>query len=104
LLPSVRFPQPANEEKKNEKRLLTTPLLASIILTILLASQLSIVVLAPCSQTVQKKHVQRVSSLVIESTLNPSEPNQVITISGKVASGRAQSALMYLRAYLLGDK
>jgi len=71
-----------------KKRLLTAAFLASIMLTILLASQLSIVVSALSSQTVQKKKMQLVSSLVIESNPNPSEPNQAITISGKLTSGR----------------
>ena len=67
-----------------EKRLFSVPLLASIVLIILVTSQLDIVVSAARSRPATRT---RGTSLLIESTPNPSEPNQAIVISGRLVSG-----------------
>ena len=67
-----------------KKRLFTSTLLL-IAITLLISSQMSVELSAPW--TVQKKPVDRASSLSIQSTPNPSEPNHTVTISGRLVSG-----------------
>jgi len=63
-----------------KKRLLFIHLLASIVLIVLASYQQGILASAARPTT-------RGTSLLIESTPNPSEPNQAITISGRLVSG-----------------